>query len=106
MPTERQQLGTQPVQWQSDSTLSLHDVDFKYDDDQLALKHINIDVHGYQRIGIIGASGSGKSTLINLLGGFLTPVADQGKIQVNGQTVSHLSQDAWQQSDASFAGAN
>ncbi|MDH7467286.1 thiol reductant ABC exporter subunit CydD [Lactiplantibacillus plantarum] len=98
VPTERQQLGTQPVQWQSDSTLSLHDVDFKYDDDQLALKHINIDVHGYQRIGIIGASGSGKSTLINLLGGFLTPVADQGKIQVNGQTVSHLSQDAWQQS--------
>ncbi|MDN6354765.1 MAG: ATP-binding cassette domain-containing protein, partial [Lactiplantibacillus plantarum] len=47
---------------------------------------------------IIGASGSSKSTLINLLGGFLTPVADQGKIQVNGQTVSHLSQDAWQQS--------
>ncbi|WP_261975524.1 ATP-binding cassette domain-containing protein [Lactiplantibacillus plantarum] len=26
--------------------------------------------------------------MINLLGGFLTPVADQGKIQVNGQTLA------------------
>ncbi|MGA3270777.1 thiol reductant ABC exporter subunit CydD [Lactiplantibacillus pentosus] len=99
IPTDREQLGTTPIHWQADSTLSLHDVDFSYDnDDKLALKKIDLEVHGYQRIGIIGASGSGKSTLINLLGGFLTPVADQGELQVNGQTVTHLSQQAWQQS--------
>ncbi|WP_047999232.1 thiol reductant ABC exporter subunit CydD [Lactiplantibacillus herbarum] len=98
--TDRQQLGEAPLDWHEDSTLSLQAVDFKYDDtvSQPALSKLTLTAHGYQRIGIIGASGSGKSTLINLLGGFLTPVADQGEIQVNGQTVSHLSQQAWQQS--------
>ncbi|RRK09824.1 thiol reductant ABC exporter subunit CydD [Lactiplantibacillus garii] len=95
---ERQQLGTTPLHWQADSTLTLTNVDFSYDDQQPALKQLNVTAHGYQRIGIIGASGSGKSTLINLLGGFLTPTPGKGTITVNGQPVTHLSQQAWQQS--------
>ncbi|MFC6179712.1 thiol reductant ABC exporter subunit CydD [Lactiplantibacillus daowaiensis] len=96
--TDRDQLGDQPLAWQADSTLSLQQVAFSYDDAQPALSQLNIQAHGYQRIGIIGASGSGKSTLINLLGGFLTPTAGHGTIKVNGQTVTHLNQTAWQQS--------
>ncbi|KRO28405.1 thiol reductant ABC exporter subunit CydD [Lactiplantibacillus fabifermentans] len=98
VPTERLQLGEQPLNWRADSDLQLTNVNFSYDGNQLALKDLNITAHGYQRIGIIGASGSGKSTLINLLGGFLSPAVDDGTIAVNGQTVSHLSQQAWQQS--------
>ena len=98
VPTEREQLGTTPLDWQADSTLSLTNVDFSYDQKEPALKQLSFTAHGYQRIGIIGASGSGKSTLINLLGGFLTPTPGAGTVQVNGQTVTHLSQQAWQQS--------
>jgi len=96
--TQRDQLGTQPLNWQADSTLSLQDINFSYDGTQPALSGLKLQAKGYQRIGIIGASGSGKSTLINLLGGFLTPTADQGTIMVNGQAVTHLNQIAWQQS--------
>ncbi|MFC6164592.1 thiol reductant ABC exporter subunit CydD [Lactiplantibacillus dongliensis] len=96
--TQRDQLGTQPLNWQADSTLSLQAIDFSYDGTQPALSTLKLQAKGYQRIGIIGASGSGKSTLINLLGGFLTPTAGQGTITVNGQSVTHLNQIAWQQS--------
>jgi len=96
--TQRDQLGTQPLHWQADSTLSLQAIDFSYDGTQPALSALKLQAKGYQRIGIIGASGSGKSTLINLLGGFLTPTAGQGTITVNGQSVTHLNQIAWQQS--------
>ena len=96
--TQRDQLGTQPLNWQADSTLSLQAIDFSYDGTQPALSALKLQAKGYQRIGIIGASGSGKSTLINLLGGFLTPTAGQGTITVNGQSVTHLNQIAWQQS--------
>ncbi|WP_137624912.1 thiol reductant ABC exporter subunit CydD [Lactiplantibacillus pingfangensis] len=98
VPTHRDQLGTQPLDWQADSDLRLSQVNFSYDGEQPALSQLDLTAKGYQRIGIIGASGSGKSTLINLLGGFLTPEADQGSIKVNGQAVSHLNQTAWQQS--------
>lgn len=97
--TDREQLGTTPMTWQADSELTLKNVSFSYANGQVnALQDLNLTAKGYQRIGIIGASGSGKSTLINLLGGFLTPQTDQGQITVNGQTVTHLSQQAWQQS--------
>ncbi|MFD1421737.1 thiol reductant ABC exporter subunit CydD [Lactiplantibacillus songbeiensis] len=96
--TQRDQLGTQPLNWQADSTLSLQNINFSYDGKQPALSTLKLQAKGYQRIGIIGASGSGKSTLINLLGGFLTPTANQGSLTVNGQAVTHLNQIAWQQS--------
>ncbi|CAM3136690.1 thiol reductant ABC exporter subunit CydD [Lactiplantibacillus plajomi] len=98
VPTDREQLGTNAIHWQADSTLNLQNVTFSYDQHQPALQDIQIRAHGYQRIGIIGASGSGKSTLINLLGGFLTPTPGAGKIEINGQPVTHLSQRAWQSS--------
>ncbi|AVK62665.1 thiol reductant ABC exporter subunit CydD [Lactobacillus sp. CBA3606] len=98
LPTQQAQLGTTPLTWQADSTLSLKAVDFGYTTDQLALTNLDFTAKGYQRIGIIGASGSGKSTLIKLLGGFLTPTPNQGTLAVNGQPIPHLDQTAWQQS--------
>ncbi|WP_050180346.1 thiol reductant ABC exporter subunit CydD [Domibacillus robiginosus] len=59
-----------------------------------SLQNISLSIKGRAKVGIIGASGAGKSTLIDVLGGFLG--ADAGTISVNGQTVSHLQQPAWQ----------
>lgn len=84
------------LNWQGDSALKFDDVSLTYDDvDQPTLSHISFDVHGFQKIGIIGASGSGKSTLINLIGGFLTP-DEPGHVSINGQKLPHLSQEVWQ----------
>lgn len=82
--------------WQSTSSLTLKKLNFTYPDaDQPALKDVSVTVKGMQKIGIIGASGSGKSTLINLIGGFLAPDAD-GQVAINGQSLPHLNQTAWQ----------
>ncbi len=98
VPTDRNLLTDQQAAWTSDSQLRLEHVNFGYDKpDETALTDISFTANGYQKIGIIGPSGSGKSTLINLLGGFLTPNnQDAGRISINGVTVPHLSQQAWQ----------
>ena len=69
-------------------TLQLHDLSFAYPDkeDTLVLKHLTLDIHRSEKIGIVGPSGGGKSTLMKLLLGYY-PVAD-GQLLVDGQTVA------------------
>lgn len=74
--------------WSSEDVLSLSGVG------AASLQNVSLSIKGRQKIGIIGASGAGKSTLIDVLGGFLA--AEAGAISVNGQTVTHLQQPAWQ----------
>lgn len=80
-------------QWQEHSTMTLTNVDFSYET-QLTLEQLNLQVKGFEKIGIIGMSGSGKSTFIELLSGFLAPSA--GEMKLNGQRVSHFAQTDWQ----------
>jgi len=97
MPEPEAQDTFQPVQkqWQNDSKLTMRNVEFKYPDaTEPTLKNINLDLNGYQRVGLVGTSGSGKSTLLNLIGGFLTGTGD---IEIEGQKVPHLAQTNWQQ---------
>ncbi|ADG40074.1 MULTISPECIES: thiol reductant ABC exporter subunit CydD [Leuconostoc] len=79
--------------WQSDSQLTLNDINFSYDQ-QPVLKNITLQANGYQKIALVGESGSGKSTLLNIIGGFLT--ADSGEITINHQKLPHLAQSDWQ----------
>ena len=82
--------------WDNESTLKLDQVALTYPDtEEATLKDINVDIKGMQKIGIIGASGSGKSTLINLIGGFLSP-DKKDQIILNGKSLPHLNQAAWQ----------
>lgn len=53
---------------------------------------IDLEVAHGERIAIVGASGSGKSTLLHLLGGLDSATA--GTVQILGQDMQHLSEEA------------
>jgi putative ABC transport system ATP-binding protein len=57
-----------------------------------ALEDISLEVPKGQVVSIVGPSGSGKSTLLNLIGGLDRPTA--GEIQIEGENLSELSDDA------------
>ncbi|HIW71106.1 MAG TPA: thiol reductant ABC exporter subunit CydD [Candidatus Levilactobacillus faecigallinarum] len=95
-PDDRQLLPASDPVWTADDDIRLNHVNVSYDQDRTTLQDISFDVHGFQKVGIIGASGSGKSTLINTLSGFLSP--QDGQITVRGTNVPHLDQQAWQRS--------
>lgn len=56
-----------------------------------ALDHVNLKIDRNEFVAIIGQSGSGKSTLMNMLGCLDVPTS--GSYVLNGQDVSHLTDD-------------
>ena len=56
------------------------------------LRSVELSVARGERVAIIGASGSGKSTLLHLLAGL--ELATEGKVSVDGQDLSKLSDKA------------
>lgn len=56
-----------------------------------ALDHVNLKINRNEFVAIIGQSGSGKSTLMNMLGCLDVPTS--GNYILNGQNVSHLTDD-------------
>lgn len=56
------------------------------------LKKLNVTVSPGEFVIVIGGNGAGKSTLFNVISGFLKP--DSGKIILNHQDITHLSQKA------------
>lgn len=57
-----------------------------------AIDHVSLTIEKGEYVAIIGQSGSGKSTLMNMLGCLDVPT--EGSYHLNGQDVSHLSDDA------------
>ena len=56
-----------------------------------ALDHISLTIDKGEFVAIIGQSGSGKSTLMNMIGCLDVPT--EGTYILNGEDVSHLSDD-------------
>ena len=56
-----------------------------------ALDHVDLQIDRHEFVAIIGQSGSGKSTLMNTLGCLDVPTS--GTYYLNGQDVSHLTDD-------------
>jgi ABC-type multidrug transport system fused ATPase/permease subunit len=56
---------------------------FYNNNENFFLKNINIKIKKGDTIGIVGASGSGKTTLINIICGFIKPLASDIKVDKN-----------------------
>ena len=64
------------------------------------LKGIDLDIEAGTSTGIVGPSGSGKSTLLMVIAGLER--IDEGRIVINGQDITQLSEDGL----AAFRGRN
>lgn len=60
--------------------IELRDVNFKYKNGDMVLKHINLKIEEREFITIIGKNGSGKSTLLKLIGGITKPTKGQATV--------------------------
>lgn len=80
--------------WNESSQMQLKGIEFHYPEGS-KLAPVNLEIDGFQKIGIVGMSGAGKTTLINLLSGFIQPT--EGEIEIQGHQVSGLNIKSWQQ---------
>jgi polar amino acid transport system ATP-binding protein len=62
--------------------------------DREVLHGLDLDLSGYDSIGIIGRSGCGKSTLLRLLAGM--EATDAGEISINGMAVTEKNRRIYQ----------
>lgn len=78
----------------SHSVVLVKDVEKSYaaGGDQPVLRGVNLEVRSGEFIALMGSSGSGKTTLLNLIGGLDT--VDAGRIEVDGEDLSRLSDSA------------
>lgn len=63
--------------------VSLQDINFSYDNKNLVLENINLEIAEGEFIGIVGPNGGGKTTLLKLILGLLKPT--NGEITVFGK---------------------
>lgn len=69
--------------------IEIRDLTFSYpDDDEPALRGIDVTVEPGQTLGIFGRTGSGKTTLINLLARVQRP--PEGSVFVDGHDIMHV----------------
>ena len=64
----------------------VEDLCYAYNDQILALDHINVSIHSGERVAILGSNGSGKSTLLKLMDGLYFPKS--GSVRAFGQALS------------------
>lgn len=93
LPEEEKQgegiLFTGPVE-----TISFRNVTFTYPGgEKPVLQNVSFDIHGGEKISIVGLNGAGKSTLVKLLCRMYR--ADSGEILVNGRNISEYDYDSY-----------
>ena len=62
-----------------------------YDEPNIVLDNLSMQVNSGESIGLVGASGSGKSTLLHILGGLEKP--NSGTVSIKGEIISKLNSD-------------
>ncbi|POR00405.1 ABC transporter [Alkalispirochaeta sphaeroplastigenens] len=71
--------------------IRFEDVRFGYQDDEILMDKINIDVKAGSKIAIVGPTGAGKTTLVNLLMRFYE--LHSGKITIDGIDIKDMSRN-------------
>ncbi len=75
-------------------SISLRGVSYRYpESENFALKDINLEIAGGERIAIVGANGAGKTTLVKLLCGLYQPT--EGEIRMDGVDISAFNRDEY-----------
>lgn len=69
--------------------IRFNQVSFAYQQDQPALRSLNLTIEPGETVALVGASGSGKTTIASLLLRFYDP--QQGSITIDGQPITELS---------------
>ncbi|SHN08618.1 ATP-binding cassette, subfamily B [Rhizobacter sp. OV335] len=83
-------------------SITLEQVEMRYDDRELVLRHVDLTIHKGERVAIVGPSGSGKTSLLDILLGLVAPTA--GRLLVDGVPLdSHERLWAWQRQLACVA---
>ena len=59
-----------------------------YDEPNIVLDNLSMQMNSGESIGLVGASGSGKSTLLHILGGLEKP--NSGTVSIKGEIISKL----------------
>ena len=98
-PLPAEAIQPEPLPLLLNKYIQLHNVHFRYGDcSPWVLKGVNLLIAKGDRVGFVGTTGSGKSTALDLLMGLLDPT--QGRILVDGITISGIHRRAWQRTIA------
>lgn len=75
--------------------VKFENVDFAYNQGDLALININLEAQPGQMIAIVGPSGAGKTTVANLIPRFYDPAG--GRVTIDGYDVKHVTLESLRQ---------
>lgn len=79
-------------------SIKFENLTFSYENRPPLFEQLNIDINPGEKVGLVGYSGSGKTTLISLLLRLYS--LSEGRITIDGQDISHVSQDSLRESIA------
>jgi len=65
--------------------IEFKDVSFGYNEKELVLENINLDLRPRERVALVGPSGVGKTTLVSLIPRFYDPTS--GTVAIDGQDI-------------------
>lgn len=90
IPVEVDHYGEEEELGKDIENLKFKNLYFSYNDDEnYALKDINLDVKAGEVVAFVGKSGSGKTTIVNLIPRFYE--AQKGELLINGKNIKNIS---------------
>lgn len=95
VPQERLDLPNAQTLYINSPQIEFKHVNFKYGDDEVVFKNLNLTIAAGEKVGIVGHSGAGKSSLINLLMRYF--ICDTGQILIDGQNINQVTQESLRQ---------
>ncbi len=73
--------------------VSVKNVTFGYQENQLSINQVSMQIPARTKVAIVGSSGSGKSTIVQLIVGFYEP--SSGHIEINGTKLDEYNRGAF-----------